>query len=133
MANRRLALARRIPAKPDAWFKNLPVFAHTGARLEPRIAGISKSRGRVKEDRALLVRQHPVIGEVVDVAVDLLLREIRLPAKARIHSETGRHFPRVRCVKTGVPLHQLLAVRGRLAHLSELAQQKIGSGEIRYS
>ena len=103
--NRHAAVSGHVPREPDARREIPPLLVQPAPpRREARVAGIDETGRRVREHRALDVVPEVVEAEVVDRAVQDVLSEVRLPAKARVDRHAAARSPGVLRVEPQVPL-----------------------------
>src|SRR5580765_8834235 len=79
-----LAVAIRIPGDAHARADVAPLRQHARLARESRVAGEKETGGCLREDRAADVLAEPRLIELIDRAVQQLLREERLPADAEV-------------------------------------------------
>ena len=131
-AHRGPARARRIPRNTDARPEIVPVGQHPGLRREVLVTGEVQPGRPVREHRAPRAGLEPVQVELIDGAVDQLLREERLPAQAIVQRQARADSPRVlRIQPQRLPFH-VEGVRRRLDEAvvgREPADHEVGEAE----
>ena len=130
-ADRRLAVAQRIPGQSNARPEVVPVGQHAGLAGEARVAGEIEARRRIREHRALRTRLEARHVELIDRAVHELLREERLPPNAVVQRQARPDPPGVLRVQPDVFLLHVERVRRRLDQRvrSHPAQQEVRQSE----
>ena len=131
-AHRGLAGAGWIPRETDARSEIVPVGQHPGLRREVLVTGEVQPGRPVREHRAPRAGAESIQVELIDGAVDQLLREERLPAQAIVQRQARADSPGVlRIQPERLPFH-VERVRRRLDEAvvgSESADHEVGESE----